>query len=127
MPDTESRIARRSQAKRALDSTDLANILGTPWVCAGVEMRRVFETVARISCEDVPVLLTGETGVGKDIVAQAIHKLSRRADKDCAVLNCSALEDAGESAIRSSPRVFTGAVADTRGVIGALPEEPLPG
>ena len=53
MAETESRIARRSQPRRALDSTDMADILGTPWACAGVEMRRVLETVAKISWEDV--------------------------------------------------------------------------
>ena len=119
MAETESRIARRSRARRALDSTDLVDILGTPWVCAGVEMRRVLDTVSKISWEDVPVLLTGETGVGKDIVAQAIHKLSRRADQDCAVLNCSALSrEMLESQLFGHRRgSFTGAVADYPGVI----------
>jgi two-component system response regulator AtoC len=54
-------------------------------------MRRVDELVDRISDADVPVLITGESGVGKDVVAREIHARSSRAEKVFVKINCAAL------------------------------------
>ncbi len=54
-------------------------------------MHRVFELVERLARYDSTVLITGETGTGKEMVAQALHKLSPRKDKPFVVCNCSAL------------------------------------
>src|SRR5437867_158197 len=58
----------------------------------GVEpLRRVDELCNRIADADVPVLITGESGVGKDVVAREIHARSARAQKVFVKINCAAL------------------------------------
>jgi DNA-binding NtrC family response regulator len=54
-------------------------------------MRRVDELIGRIADADVPVLITGESGVGKDVVAREIHARSNRAGKVFVKINCAAL------------------------------------
>ena len=54
-------------------------------------MLRVDELVDRIADADVPVLITGESGVGKDVVAREIHARSARASKVFVKINCAAL------------------------------------
>jgi DNA-binding NtrC family response regulator len=54
-------------------------------------MRRVDELIDRIADVDVPVLITGESGVGKDVVARQIHARSSRAAKVFVKINCAAL------------------------------------
>jgi two-component system, NtrC family, response regulator AtoC len=53
--------------------------------------RRLLELVARIGPGEVPVLLHGETGVGKELFAEAIHRASRRAAGPLVKVNCAAL------------------------------------
>jgi DNA-binding NtrC family response regulator len=54
-------------------------------------MKRVDELIDRIADADVPVLITGESGVGKDVVARQIHTRSARAAKIFVKINCAAL------------------------------------
>jgi two-component system response regulator AtoC len=54
-------------------------------------MRRVAELIDRIADADVPVLITGESGVGKDVVAREIHAHSARAARVFVKINCAAL------------------------------------
>ena len=54
-------------------------------------MRAVFDVVHRVAPANSSVLITGETGTGKELVAQAIHRLSPRAAKLFVPLNCSAI------------------------------------
>jgi two-component system, NtrC family, response regulator AtoC len=54
-------------------------------------MRRVDELIDRIADADVPVLITGESGVGKDVVARQIHARSARATRVFVKINCAAL------------------------------------
>ena len=54
-------------------------------------MQKVVENVRRVASTDTTVLLNGETGVGKELVARAIHSQSRRADKPLIKVNCAAL------------------------------------
>ena len=74
-------------------------------------MKRVFKMVKKVADTPITVLILGETGVGKDIVANAMHQQSARADKPFVTLNCSALpETLLESELFGHERgAFTGA------------------
>ena len=77
------------------------------------------EKVARMSQVEVPVLITGETGTGKELVAEAIAQLSSRFGKPFVVVNSAAVPDTLlESELFGYERgAFTGAVASKEGMI----------
>ena len=79
--------------------------------------KHLLEEIALVGGSDLTVLITGETGVGKELVAQAIHAASPRADKPLISLNCAALPDTlVESELFGHVRgAFTGATNDRRG------------
>ena len=56
-------------------------------------MREIYDVLGRIAGGDISVLLLGETGVGKEIVAEAVHRLSPRAARPFLRLNCAALSE----------------------------------
>ncbi len=58
-----------------------------------VAMQEVFKMIGRVSRSDAPVLVTGESGCGKEIVANAIHKHSRRSNREYMAINCAAIPD----------------------------------
>ncbi|HHH18996.1 MAG TPA: GAF domain-containing protein [Campylobacterales bacterium] len=57
------------------------------------KIKQVFQIVERIAQSNVTVLVRGETGTGKELVAAAIHKRSKRADEPFVKLNCAAISD----------------------------------
>jgi DNA-binding NtrC family response regulator len=56
-------------------------------------IRRLLDRVDAAAASDVPVLVTGETGTGKDLCARTIHERSKRAGKPFVVVNCAAIPD----------------------------------
>ena len=56
-------------------------------------MREVMRLVERVAPSDASVLITGESGTGKELIAQAIHRLSKRADNSFIDLNCAAIQE----------------------------------
>ncbi|MBE0598438.1 MAG: sigma-54 factor interaction domain-containing protein, partial [Desulfuromonadales bacterium] len=62
-------------------------------VGAETGLRQVMEQVSRVAGTDAPVLLTGETGVGKEVVAQALQQRSRRREGPYVRVNCGAIPD----------------------------------
>jgi len=80
-------------------------------------MREVFEWIRRAAPTRSAVLVTGETGTGKELVARAIHRQSPRADKLFVPINCAAIpSDLLESELFGHARgAFTGAQSDREG------------
>ncbi len=87
-------------------------------VGASPAMRQVVRTVQQIAPTDIPVLLVGETGTGKDLVARVIHQNSRRAGQRFKPVNCAAFtESLLESELFGHVKgAFTGAEKSTEGV-----------
>ena len=83
-----------------------------------VAMRELFALCARVAPTDAPVIIQGETGTGKDLVARAIHRRSLRHDKPFVVLDCAAIPpNLIESELFGHEKgAFTGATATRAGV-----------
>jgi transcriptional regulator with PAS, ATPase and Fis domain len=81
-------------------------------------MAQLYEQVASVAAVDSTVLIEGETGTGKELVARTIHDSSHRRDGPFVAVNCAALiESLVESQLFGHRRgAFTGAVADQQGI-----------
>lgn len=79
---------QRLRAQIARTNVELPDI-----VAESAQMKEALRLVNRVAPSDTSVLITGESGVGKELIAQAIHRLSKRADKPFIDLNCAALQD----------------------------------
>ena len=81
-------------------------------------MQRLFQQVAQIADSDATILLTGETGTGKEVLARVLHANSRRSKGPFVALNCAAIsETLFESELFGHIRgAFTNAVAAKRGL-----------
>ncbi|MBI2895594.1 MAG: sigma 54-interacting transcriptional regulator [Deltaproteobacteria bacterium] len=94
---------------------------GTPPIVEDEAMRRLYSVVSRIALGTINVLILGETGVGKEIVAEAVHGASPRRDGSFVRLNCAALtESLAESELFGHEKgAFTGAVKAKPGLLVA--------
>jgi two-component system response regulator AtoC len=88
-------------------------------VIADERMRELHQLVARVAAADISVLLQGETGVGKEVIAELIHRQSTRAAAPFLRLNCAAItESLLESELFGHERgAFTGANASKPGLL----------
>jgi two-component system nitrogen regulation response regulator GlnG len=80
-------------------------------------MQEVFRAIGRLSQSHATVMITGESGAGKELVARAVHRHSQRADKPFVAINTAAIpKDLLESELFGHERgAFTGAAAQRRG------------
>lgn len=97
---------------RSGEMTSFANIIG-----GDVKMRSVYQQITDVSQYDFPVHLFGETGTGKELVANAIHNESRRGGAPFVPINCGALPDGLiESELFGHVKgAFSGAIRDKKG------------
>jgi transcriptional regulator with PAS, ATPase and Fis domain len=82
------------------------------------EMRRIYAVLEKAARTDATVLVTGETGTGKELVAEAVHEASPRASGPFLTIDCGAIpENLIESELFGHVRgAFSGAVADRKGI-----------
>ena len=94
------------------EATSFGEALGT-----SLSMRQIFGVLERIAPTDASVLLEGETGTGKDVLARSIHQMSARKDQSFVVVDCGAVSyNLIESELFGHERgAFTGAVAARQG------------
>lgn len=81
-------------------------------------MGEILDNAYMIAVHEVPVLILGETGTGKELLAQAIHKSSRRADKPMKTINCAVIHEntADATLFGWSKGAWTGAVGEGKGL-----------
>ncbi len=106
-------LRRENEALReAIDTRRYGDLLG-----AGPSMREVFRRIEKVAPTDVTVLVQGETGTGKELVAREIHRRSPRSEGPFVAVNCAAIpEGLLESELFGHVKgAFTGAVATRPG------------
>ncbi|WP_350282160.1 sigma 54-interacting transcriptional regulator [Nitrosomonas sp.] len=115
------------QVERAIDLAPAVETLSSkipvsPWrktiVTRSAVMEDLLAKVGRVAQGDASVLLSGESGVGKELLARAIHQASRRCDQPFVTINCAAIpEQLLESELFGHAKgAFTGAVRDHKGL-----------
>ncbi len=84
-------------------------------------MRLVYEQITQLSQVDTTVLIRGETGAGKELVARALHFASHRKDRPFIPVNCAGLTESliGSQLFGHKRGAFTGAISDQKGVFEA--------
>ena len=118
--------ALRKLKSNPIDANDTCNILSTQLneeygfhdiIGQSNKMREVFDLVEKVADCDSTILLNGETGTGKGLVAKAIHQKSRRINKPYISINCGAIpENLLESELFGHVRgAFTGATSSKQG------------
>ncbi|MEX2608585.1 MAG: sigma-54 dependent transcriptional regulator [Gemmatimonadota bacterium] len=111
-----ARVAELLALRPVADGPAPAGLVGST-----TGLAEVVEAVRRVAPSEATVLVTGETGTGKELVARAVHDLSPRAARPFVPVNCAALaEGLLESELFGHVRgAFTGAVADKEGLFAA--------
>ncbi len=110
---TRELVLQHRHMQEELDKRrSFTNIIGT-----SNQMKRIFEKIQQVAPTRASVLVTGESGVGKELVADAIHNLSGRKDRPFIKVHCAALsESLLESELFGHEKgAFTGAVSRKRG------------
>ena len=115
--ESEEALRRSEQEKRYLEEEIITTHQFEAIVGENPGLKRVMKQVENVAATDATVLILGETGTGKELIARAIHQLSPRRDRAIVKLNCSAIP-AGllESELFGHEKgAFTGAIAQKIG------------
>ncbi len=98
----------------SMPSTTLRSASASKLIGHSDALQRIFDIVRRVANNDSPVLLEGEFGVGKHMVARALHEASRRSNATYKELQCSAMpEDALETELFGQTAIFNRASGGT--------------
>lgn len=98
---------------------NLESILELDIVAESPRMREVISVAKKVAPFDIPVLITGESGVGKEVIARFIHRMSRRREKSFIPVNCASIpENLLEAELFGYKKgSFSGAYADRKGLV----------
>jgi two-component system response regulator AtoC len=117
---TLRKAAEREQLKTQVArlQAELARTTDRDVIAVSPAMRRVMELASRVAPHPTTVLITGESGVGKEVIARAIHRMSPRRAAPLVAVNCAAIpEQLLESELFGHVRgAFTGAATDRIGL-----------
>jgi len=119
--DTELLIYKLQMVEENLSLKNSAHIQGKSesFVMESQTMRDIASQAVRVAKSDTNVLITGETGTGKEIIAKYIHENSRRAVKVFAAINCCNLQPHlfERELFGHKKGAFTGADRDSKGIV----------
>ena len=113
------------KARREADESKIREVLecGAERCIVGncPQIQKVFDLIRKYAASEAPVLITGETGTGKELIAHAIHARSARANGPFKVINCAAIPSSliASELFGYEKGAFTGAVARKKGIIEA--------
>lgn len=116
-----SLVVERALEARALRVANkrlrVERAMGRRLIGESAAFARLRADAERLATRDIPVLVCGETGTGKELVATLLHAASRRAGRPCVRFNCAAIApDVAEAELFGHAKgAFTGAVAARRG------------
>ena len=116
-PVVESALATREASRTEKLAADPAVDLGDVMIGQSPAMQAVFKMIGRVSRSDAAVMITGESGCGKEVVARAVQRFSARSAKEFVAINCAAIpESLLESELFGHEKgSFTGATAQRVG------------
>ena len=81
-------LRKTSQTEETSNHPPITGLIGT-----SIAMQEVYALTRRVACSNASVLLVGETGTGKELIAKAIHTLSPRSTGPFVRVNCGALSE----------------------------------
>ena len=112
-------VSRESAKQRKSRGTELGDGTKIPMLGQSAAFKRVIDVARSVARTDATVFLTGESGTGKDVVAQFIHETSRRSSQSMVPLNCAAIPDnlVESEMFGHVAGSFTGALGDKKGLL----------
>ena len=115
--EAEEALRRSEEERRYLEEELSTEYKFEEIIGESVALKRVLKQVETVAATDVTVLILGETGTGKDLIARAIHQLSARRERTLVKLNCAAIPTGLlESELFGHEKgAFTGAIAQKIG------------
>jgi transcriptional regulator with GAF, ATPase, and Fis domain len=114
-------VERDDISRRLANLRDIVPAGGEAFVGRAPAMLRLGRMIASVGASDAPVLISGETGSGKELVARAIHAASPRRDRPFVAINCGALSETLLAAelFGAERGAYTGATASRPGLFVA--------
>ncbi len=86
-------VAKRMRQPTAIAETDADSEVEGVIVGSSPAMREIYKAIGRVAAQDVPVLITGDSGTGKELVARAIYQHGSRSKAPFLALNCAAIPE----------------------------------
>lgn len=86
--------AEHERINALLENTYAPQIAAPEFFCASERMRGILETITKLAKVDTSVLITGESGVGKNVLARLLHQFSERSAGPLVEINCAGIPDA---------------------------------